>query len=179
MLEIVKDWLPTAAALVAGTWILLTWRLERRHQSITEMPAVFGEAIVQINPIDDAKFLLTIYSNWNNSSPLPIYVDTEKTRIDVFSIPDDADLGPFDLKSINSGPQHRSYPFHDMDSFTFEPTRVNQVRGQFFLATGSLYGIRVKIYRDRKRHGGKTYAWTREYVVDARELGVSVERLSL
>jgi hypothetical protein len=165
-LDFIKNWLPSIGVIVAASWVLFNWIYDRELRKNKEMPALSGEILFDFVEYSDDSYILSMKTEWLNSSPLPIYVDTLKSRIDVFKISNQMQLGYFEVKKDLGEPIYRAYPLGDMGDFIFEPNKRNQVRGNFLLEKNSIYFLRIKIYRDTNKHGEKEFAWTREQIID-------------
>lgn len=167
-LEFIKIWLPSIGVIIAAIWVLFKWIYEQKLRKNKEMPALSGEIKTEFVDYEEDKYILCIKTEWNNSSPQPIYVDTTKSRIDIFEINSLNTLGYFEVKKDLGEPIYRAFPLIDMGTFIFEPSKNNQVRGNFLLKRGTIYYIRIKIYIDGKFHGINNYAWTHEQIIDVR-----------
>jgi hypothetical protein len=168
LLEFTKTWLPSIGVIIAAFWVLFQWLYEQKLRKNKEMPALSGEITTEFTDYNEDKYILSIKTEWNNSSPLPIYVDTKKSRIDIFQINELQEYGYFEVKRDLGEPIYRAYPLNDMGTFIFEPSKNNQVRGNFLLKKGTIYYLRIKIYKDSKFHGEQSYAWTGEQIIDIR-----------
>jgi len=169
VLTFIKDWVPALGVIIGTTWLILRWAIEQRIRGLHEMPALTGEtssAILFLNAQE--KFLLSAEVNWISTSPRPLYVDPGKTRFDVFRLPGDLDFGTITPRSDLGPPLYQAYPLKDMGDFVFEPKTNNHLRSYFILKVPAIYFVRAKVYRDTRHHGKKLFAWTREWLVDAR-----------
>jgi hypothetical protein len=168
ILTFIKEWVPSIGILIGGSWVLFNKFFEERTRRKKEMPALIGKVSSETIEIED-KILLNLEIDWSNTSPLPIYIDTEKTRIDLYLVEEIKKLGYFEAKKDLGSPLFKAFPLKDMADFVFEPNTLNQIRANFLLKERKIYFLRIKIYRDRSKHGAKTFAWTREKLIDLRK----------
>lgn len=155
---------------VAGGWILFKWGFEQSLRARRDIPALAGDIKTALSSLGNGKLFAIIYAEWRSTSPLPLYIDHKKTRFDIYEIPSDMACGTIMPKSDLGAPLFRQFPLEDMGDFVFEPNTLNQIRGHFVVETGKLYFARVKVYRDQLRHGKKVFAWTREIIIDTRDV---------
>jgi hypothetical protein len=164
--DLVRDWLPSFALLVAGTWVCFNWvvaeRLRRRREVIAIDSALNARAV----DLPERKCAVTLEATFRNRTPFTVNVDTVATRIDVFTIPPDIALGYLDTREDLGEPVFRAYPYKNMNQFVFEPNTDSILQHHFILKQGAVYLFRWKLYRHSQKNG-KPFAYTKEYVHDA------------
>lgn len=168
LLDFLKDWAAPIGVLVGGPWVLFRWWREERLRQRRDIPALFGVVHAAVIPLDAQRALLSVETNWRNSSHYPIYVDPKATRFDLFSMPSDIPLGSLKPKHDLGEPIAQLAPLADMSDFVFEPATESQLRAYFVVKRDAVYLVRSKVYRDPRTRGDKVFAWTRETIIDAR-----------
>ena len=169
MINLFRDWLPAIGVVIAALWVVFKWLYDQRLRARSEMPSLTGSLHIDIHPLEHPKVLVAISSDWNSNSPMALYIDTQTTRIDIHEVSAAIPIGPLSTRSDLGEPIFRSFPIKAMSTFIFEPKTGGEIRDHFVLEVNKLYIARMKVYRDKARHGKKTGAWTREAIVDLRE----------
>ncbi len=167
IVEFIKEWVPPIGIMGGGFWIAFRWIYDQRIRRTKEMPALEGNYSTSATKLSESQIAITVGVVWRCASPLPVFIDTQSTRVDVFQLPRDHSIGALDIKQDLGEPFIRSHPLGDMKDFVFEPNTDNKVYAHFVLPLGAVYCFRFKVYRDTNRHGKKKFAWTREFIFDS------------
>jgi hypothetical protein len=164
-LTFIKDWIPSIGVIVAGIWVLFQWLFGEWLRRQKEIPALDGKLSATLIPCENGKLLVTIEALWNNHSPLPVYLDIEKCRINVYRI------GPH-IKKENCaivltkdlGDPICSHFFLvgmcELNYF-FEPNTASTIINHFVLEPG-VYGIRMELHTSVVGVN-----WWKEMILDA------------
>ena len=162
--QFIKEWIPSIGVIIAGLWIFFKWLYEEKLRQKKEMPSLDGKLTAVVIPLGKYKKLITIEALWNNRSPLPIYMDLNKCKIDIYEISDNLKLETpsLTLKS-DLGQPICSYKFLlnmvEVDYF-FEPNTQSTIINHFVLANG-VYGIRMILHS-----GLKGQMWWKEIILN-------------
>lgn len=160
--EMIANYTFTIAAIIGGLWTMWKWGFSEWVQHRSRMPAVDGDLHVQEYQLKNKKYALTLIALWNNRGTQPIYIDHKKTRVDVFFISPERELGQFIPKKDLGAPRYRRHPFSDMSSFILEPKTQSTLKTHYILTEGDTVLFRWRLFKDRKKHGDEEYVWTKE-----------------
>ena len=165
--QFIKDWIPSIGVIIAGLWIFFKWLYDEKLRQKKEMPSLDGKLTATSIPLGENKKLVTIEALWNNRSPLPIYMDINKCKIDIYKIPETLNLETPDLTlKSDLGLPICSYKFllHMVEvDYFFEPTSESTIINHFVLADG-VYGVRMVLHT-----GTKGQMWWKEIIIDIQE----------
>jgi hypothetical protein len=164
ILQFIKDWIPSIGVIVAGTWILFKWLYEEKLRQKKEMPSLDGKLTITSIPLGENKKLLTVEALWNNRSPLPVYMDFPKCRIEIYTIPPDLKLpnGGLTLKTDLGDPLICYYFLLPVVTYNYflEPNTESIIINHFVLQPG-VYGIRMVLQSYKKEE-----IWWKEIIVN-------------
>ena len=132
------------------------------------MDALDGNLTAQAVSLNRERSIVLLNGHWRNLSPLPIHINTSQTRVDVFQISDNVEIGPLVPKQDLGTQAFRHLFLTDMNGYVLEPKTESTLHTFFVLAPG-LYVFRMKVYREQKKHRNELFAWTREIMLDIRE----------
>jgi len=163
---IIRNYVVAGATIFAGSWAFWKWGFSEWLRKRQEGPAIDGVLeYKEIKLSDDETLLITIEAIWRNRSVYPVYIDTKKTRIDLFLLPSKIEVGPIITNKDLGEPQHRLKPYEDMNSFMLEPSTNSVLQHHFILKRNNTHLLRWKLYRNPKKHDGGLFAWTKELVI--------------
>jgi hypothetical protein len=160
-----RDWLPSIAVVVTGIWLLFQWVFGERLRRQKEIPSLDGKLSATVLPFGSNKLLITVEALWNNHSPLPVYLNIEKCRIDVFRIEPQAEEKNcvLILKKDLGRPICSHFFLVGMCevNYFFEPNTASTIINHFVLEPG-VYGIRMELHTDTVGVN-----WWKEMILDA------------
>jgi hypothetical protein len=161
----IREWLPSIAVIVWGVWLLFKWLFAEFLRQKKESPSLDGKLLARTIPCGNHRLLVTVEARWNNHSPLSIFLDLDKCRIDIFRIDSSKfkEEGVVELRS-DLGElicTHRFLQGKQLKSYRFEPKTASTIMNHFVLQPG-IYGIRMELFR---KEGGR---WWKELVLDLR-----------
>lgn len=163
---IVRNYVIAGATIFAGSWTFWKWGFIEWLRRRREGPAIDG--VVEHKEVElpnNENLLITIEATWRNCSVYPVYIDTRKTRIDLFQLPSKIEVGPIVTNKDLGEPRHRLKPYEDMNSFILEPNTNSVLQHHFILKRNNTYLLRWKLYRNPKQHDETLFAWTKELVI--------------
>ena len=167
MTTFLRDWLPSLAIIAAGVWTFVRWCQNEYHRRQKEMEALDGKLLAHVTQLSIGTSIITLNGLWRNLSPLPVPLDTSKTRVNIFAIPGNIPLGPLAAKSGFGEPIYCHTFLNDANTYTLEPKTESTLQTHFVLNPG-LYMLRMELYRASKKKG-YDFAWTRELLLDTRD----------
>ena len=175
ILSFIKDWVPSLAVIVAGLWLLFQWLFGEWLRRQKEMPALEGKLATKVIPLADGQHLVTVEAVWHNRSPLPLPLDINQCRIDVFRISQPLNKSNCALTlKTDLGEPVCSHVFLkgmcEVDYF-FEPNTESTIINYFVLEPG-IYGIRMVLHS--LAVGGQ---WWKEAILNTQE-SQSVDKTS-
>jgi hypothetical protein len=165
-LTFLRDWLPSAAVVVASVFVLLKFILSELSRREKEAVAIDGDLDVSAISLDERRYFITVQARWRNPSPRVVRVDTKASRIDVYIVPANLPLGAVIPKRDLGNPVVRLHLYENMDSFFLEPNTESLLPSHYVLEGGYLYLVRWKLYKYVGRRA--PFAYTKERMCDLR-----------
>lgn len=167
LLQFIKDWIPSIGVIVAGLWVFFKWLHDENLRRKEDTPSLDGKLTATYISIEENKTLVTIEALWNNRSPLPIYMDINKCKIDIYEIPHNLNLENqcLTLKSDLGDPIcSDKFLLHMVEvNYYFEPNSESTIINHFILANG-IYGIRMVLHS-----GKKGQMWWKEIILNIQD----------
>ena len=161
---IIKNYVTSGGIVLGALWAFWKWSFSEWLRRKRQIPAIDGELDAFGMELDDEKVIISLSVLWRNKCNYPVHIDSKNTRIDVYNIPDNLNVGPF-LPKLDSGdPAFTLKPYEDMEGFVLEPLTESLLTSHYTLLANKTYLFRWKLYRSTKKHGNKVYAWTKELV---------------
>lgn len=167
--SVVSNYVSAVAIVIGGVWVIWKWGFSEWLRRRKEIPSVEGSLETEATPIAEEKIAVTLNARWINKSGLPVYIDHSLTRVDVYSVNTEICLGNLVPKHDLGDPIIRARPYEDMDGFILEPNTNNLLQTHYVLEPKKTYLFRWKLYRNKRRHGGKVFAWTKEQIFQYRK----------
>jgi hypothetical protein len=169
MLTFIKEWLPSIAVILGAGWLVFQWLFGEHLRRQKEMPALDGMMSAREISVDAARSLVCVEATWRNRSPLPIPINTNASRIDVFRITESLKDGAVPLTRDSLGTPCHQYDFlaHN-PAYVLEPNTESRIAAYFILPRG-LYGVRMEL------HEATGHMRVRDLIADLRGQAATVQ----
>ncbi len=149
--------LPSVAIVTAGSWAIWTWVMQERLRRHLDFPALDGELAVSLDaPSAGGRAIVTIRALWRNRGRLPVYLDPNRTTIQIYRIERDIASGTFDLRSRGVTMICESFPIHGFEWYVLEPLTDSTIQqcavlpdvGTFLIRSAICVSAGQKAYPD-------------------------------
>jgi len=166
ILLFIRDWLPSLAIIVGGSWVLWKYKISEKQRQKKEMPAITSKMSISVLDSTREHSFLAINSMWKNHSPMPVPLDTSKILVEVHSISLNVGPGFMKIPDDLGEPVHRGIPFGGYKKLVLEPETDSTFNAYMMLETGQMYLVRWTI--TEKAEDDNPYSWVSEKLVDLR-----------
>lgn len=142
--EVVKNYLTSIAIIIGGTWTFFKWKQSENLRKIKDMTAIESLLKTEVTVNSDTSAYVTLIAEFNNKSPLPYTVDTEKSKVELYEIPSDISIG---LIHLDDNPKktitiHRPYENYNL---TLQPFTLTSIPTHYKSQKGSTYLFRWEL----------------------------------
>jgi hypothetical protein len=164
----IKDWLTSLAILVAGIWAIYRFWHSEWLRKRSEIPCLEGSsATPEILAISSDWSIASLRWTWRNAGCRPVYVDTERSRTDIYRLPPDVH-GVIDPRQQEDElfeflvASHQ--PLVGLAPYMFEPGTTSSLLTPVVLPSNQTYIARMELRADRGKHptgDDGNYVWER------------------
>ena len=163
-LDFFRDYFTPVSVCVGGAWYALTWFREQKRQERREMPALDAKLEVLPLSLAEDRVLVHLTMVYQNPGPFIVFFNSTTNQVCVYVLGQHMAFGPTYHKADLGEPLYVGRPYSS-DSFAAEPNTESKTSMSFVVPHGKAY-----LFRWRTRRQDDLYSWTREKIVDLRNM---------
>ena len=161
--EVARNLAIVAAAILGGIWSAWKWFLEERLRRKKLAACIDGQLLVESTPIDEHRVAVTVEAHWRNSGEFPVGLDTDRTQVKIFHLPEDIPSGTIVSGEDLGSPLYRHFIYPEGGSAALEPGTNSRYQSHFVLESGKRY-LAVWNLCQLLKDAGRIHWWTREKI---------------
>ena len=161
--EIIANLATAAGIVLCGAWAFWKWSLSEYLRRRKEIPSFDGEIAARGVSIAPRTEAVTVSCRWRNCGSVPLDVNTQETRVSVYSLPDTAALGPIGPRLKNIPEVCVRRPWEHWPRAILEPDTTSEIQAHFVLGSGQAYVFACRLEAVAK-NGDDKQVWVRELI---------------
>jgi hypothetical protein len=153
----------SAGIILGGLWAFWRWSLSEYLRHRREIPSFEGDMTAGSVCMENGCVLVSVSCKWKNMSAVPLSVNTARTRVTVFDVPDSTQPGAVSPRLNNVVERHVRCPWEHWSDVVLEPHTCSELQAHFLVEEVGTYLLACRLEAVSKKNN-PVQVWVRELI---------------